>query len=235
MVAEKGRFGRFSTSVLFAPGPFLLTATVVSAPQGGYIPDSWDGPAGRSPWRRGRPLPARTYWDGQMTEESSRTRRRFLKIASASLGGVMGAVLAIPLLESVVTPALRGRKSHFSRLARLGDLPTGTPVDRTFADRVSDAFIQETVLRDVWVVKHGPSNVDVFSPICPHLGCRFDWHSGREQFLCPCHGSVFSPTGEVVGGPAPRPLDTLPTRIEGDEIYVEWERFKVGISEKVAV
>jgi hypothetical protein len=41
--------------------------------------------------------------------------------------------------------------------------------------------------------------------------------------------------GEVVGGPAPRPLDTLSTRIEGDEIFVEWERFKVGISEKVAV
>jgi menaquinol-cytochrome c reductase iron-sulfur subunit len=170
-----------------------------------------------------------------MTEESSRTRRRFLKIASASLGGVMGAVLVIPLLESVVTPALRGRKSHFSRLARLGDLPTGSPVDRTFADRVSDAFIQETVLRDVWVVKHGLSNVDVFSPICPHLGCRFDWHSGRNQFLCPCHGSVFSMAGEVVGGPAPRPLDTLSTRIEGDEIFVEWERFKVGISERVPV
>jgi menaquinol-cytochrome c reductase iron-sulfur subunit len=108
-------------------------------------------------------------------------------------------------------------------------------VDTTFADRVSDAFIQETVLRDVWVVKHGPSSVDVFSPICPHLGCRFNWHSERKQFLCPCHGSVFSLTGEVVGGPAPRPLDTLSTRIEGDEIFVEWERFKVGISEKVAV
>lgn len=170
-----------------------------------------------------------------MVEAISSTRRGFLKIASATLGSVVGVVLAVPLLESVITPSLRGRKSHFSRLARLSDLPTGSPVDKNFADRVSDAFIQETLLRDVWVVKHAPSRVDVFSPICPHLGCRYDWHPDRGRFVCPCHGSVFSQTGEVVGGPAPRPLDTLPVRIEGEEVFVEWERFKVGTPNKVVV
>ena len=34
-------------------------------------------------------------------------------------------------------------------------------------------------------------------------------------------------------GPAPRPLDTLPEKVENGELWVEWERFKLGIHEKV--
>ena len=33
----------------------------------------------------------------------------------------------------------------------------------------------------------------------------------------------------------PRPLDTLPTKIEKGELFVEWETFKVGIPEKILV
>ncbi len=170
-----------------------------------------------------------------MIDKIRRTRRSFLKLLTAVLGGAVGVVLALPFVDAVVAPSLRVKKSHFARLARLADLPNGTPVDRTFADQASDAFIQETLLRDVWVVKHGPDKVDVFSPICPHLGCKYEWHQSRNEFVCPCHGSVFTLTGEVVGGPAPRPLDTLPIRIEGGAVYVEWERFKIGIPQKVVV
>jgi len=170
-----------------------------------------------------------------VTDPALRTRRGFLKALSAIVGSAVGVVLALPFLDAVVAPSLRLKKRHFARLARLSDLPTGTPVDRKFADQASDAFIQETLLRDVWVVKHGPDKVDVFSPICPHLGCRYEWHQARKEFVCPCHGSVFALTGKVVGGPAPRPLDTLPIRIEGGAVYVEWERFKVGIPQKIVV
>jgi len=39
----------------------------------------------------------------------------------------------------------------------------------------------------------------------------------------------------VLGGPAPRPLDTLPTKIQSEELNVEWKQFKAGIPEKVHV
>ena len=32
----------------------------------------------------------------------------------------------------------------------------------------------------------------VFSPICPHLGCKYAWNDAQNKFLCPCHGSVYS-------------------------------------------
>lgn len=52
------------------------------------------------------------------------------------------------------------------------------------------------------------------SRICTHLGCSVPWDEEQQKFICPCHGSTFSITGEVLTAPAPRPLDTFQVRIE---------------------
>ena len=49
-------------------------------------------------------------------------------------------------------------------------------------------------------------NQHLFSARCTHLGCTIGWNPAEHTFDCPCHGSRFDEMGEVVNGPAARPL-----------------------------
>ena len=163
------------------------------------------------------------------------TRRSFFRIAIGILGGFVGLVLAIPLVGALVGPAFRKKIPRWARVAMVESLPLGQPTVLSFTDQSSEGYLRETVVRNVWAVRRSATEVTVFSPICTHLGCRYDWEPTLGRFLCPCHGSLFGVDGKTLAGPAPRPLDTLPVKIENGELFVEWERFELGISRKIPV
>lgn len=53
---------------------------------------------------------------------------------------------------------------------------------------------------------------------CPHQGCRVPECERSGWFECPCHGSRYTPYGELRRGPAERGMSYLPLVLEGDDV-----------------
>jgi len=58
----------------------------------------------------------------------------------------------------------------------------------------------------VAVYRNDDGELIAMSAKCTHLGCTVGWNSADKTWDCPCHGSRYNPTGEVLNGPAAKPL-----------------------------
>jgi len=161
------------------------------------------------------------------------SRRNFLKTASLSIVVIISGLLGIPFLSSIYDPELKKVPTSYSKVGSLDSIQSGQPVNIPFVTSSKDAYLNETEMHNIWIVKNSNDEVKAFSPICPHLGCSYNWNSSSDHFECPCHRSIFNIDGKVLSGPSPRNLDTLPVQINDDVIFVKWETFKVGDAKKI--
>ena len=55
---------------------------------------------------------------------------------------------------------------------------------------------------------------------CTHKGCVVVWNSANKEFVCPCHDAKFAADGAVRQGPADKPLQSFPAKIENGQVLV---------------
>ena len=161
------------------------------------------------------------------------TRRSFFTRITAVISTFIGISLAVPLVGYVISPAFQRKKKEWVPVAKVDELPVGEPKDLQYSETIKDGWLQTKSTKGIWAIKDKDNQVTVFSPICPHLGCGYRWDSQDRLFKCPCHGSIYDIEGNVKGGPAPRPLDTLPVKVENGELLVIYKQYKSGLSKQV--
>jgi menaquinol-cytochrome c reductase iron-sulfur subunit len=170
------------------------------------------------------------------------TRRGFLSFLTNTLMAVIAALLAVPAIAYVWSPLRKkpGEKNAgdgFSDAGPVTDLPIGKWQLVSIDVVRQDGWEKTRTGRGVYVRRNGEGSqdIEVLSPICPHLGCSVSWQSESDQFMCPCHKGVFNAKGTFISGPPPRGMDTLEAEIRGGRLWVRWQDFKIGVPERVSV
>jgi Rieske Fe-S protein len=63
--------------------------------------------------------------------------------------------------------------------------------------------------RKVAAYRSEDGQLTLLSPVCTHMKCLVRWNGAARTWDCPCHGSRFAATGDVLGGPAEAALEKL--------------------------
>ncbi len=71
------------------------------------------------------------------------------------------------------------------------------------------------------IIWRSRDSLSVFSSHCTHLGCILKFDRNEGIFECPCHGSRFSIDGNVIHGPAKKPLRKLDYTVRDGKIFVK--------------
>jgi glycine/D-amino acid oxidase-like deaminating enzyme/nitrite reductase/ring-hydroxylating ferredoxin subunit len=72
-----------------------------------------------------------------------------------------------------------------------------------------DGMVMKVNGKKMAVYRDENNNLKVLEPFCTHLGCLLEFNSNDKTWDCPCHGSRFDTSGNVIEGPAQQPLEII--------------------------
>jgi menaquinol-cytochrome c reductase iron-sulfur subunit len=155
-------------------------------------------------------------------DPQDRSRRIFLFNLSLFLNGIVGVILAIPIVGYLLGPALRKKSSQntWINLGKLTDFPEGETRLADFRDPFTTDWDGQTGNIPCWVRRIQGSDFQVFAINCAHLGCPVRWFAESKLFLCPCHGGVYYQDGSRASGPPERGLFTYDHKIVDGNLMI---------------
>jgi quinol---cytochrome c reductase iron-sulfur subunit, bacillus type len=146
--------------------------------------------------------------------QAAMSRQKFLTGATIGLGGLMGAVIAVPVTIAVLAPSFQTVKEYAIDIgptslyppAKQGEVPyhevtiENRPHDTTGLSR-----------RLIFIRNNGNDKFTAIANTCMHLGCPVQ--ASPTGFACPCHGGQYDKEGRRTAGPPVRPLNRYETSV----------------------
>lgn len=148
----------------------------------------------------------------------------FLPLVSTNRRQFCGSLAALAL--GAALPACGGGGSSPSSPSGSSNLPvlTGTPSGNSLTVAVDSVAAGSAAIvtggnAAVLIARTGAETFTAFNATCTHEACTItNWSA--PNFLCPCHGSMFSSAGQVVRGPATRALTQYATALSGNTLTI---------------
>ena len=90
----------------------------------------------------------------------------------------------------------------------------GTPLGET-----GGAALVESTAGLFLLARTGPTTFSAIDAVCSHESCTVSDADGAA-YVCPCHGSRYSRTGQVLAGPATASLRQFATTFADDVVTI---------------
>jgi len=146
------------------------------------------------------------------------SRRQFLSYTLGGSGAFMAAGMLVPMLRFAVDPILQPKqKGEWVKVVEEAKI-TEEPQSFSFNVPQVDGWHYSEPELTAWIAKEN-GKIFALSPICKHLGCTVKWDSNKSEYLCPCHGALYSKEGKNLTV-APAPLDEYQVKIENGFVYL---------------
>jgi Rieske Fe-S protein len=175
--------------------------------------------------------------------QTQETRRQFL-LKMLAFGGMMAGVSNLTACGDNATASVAHTRTSSGTTQATVPTPVPTtqaptpttttaPIPQGFADLgpISDFASVGDEPKPINLVDKVPNEAAGFlvktgnfflvvSYVCTDAGCGVSISPTVHRYICPCHGSEYAYTGEVIGGPATRPLAQYATKVVNGRLLV---------------
>jgi nitrite reductase/ring-hydroxylating ferredoxin subunit len=155
-------------------------------------------------------------------DKSVISRRWLLFKGAIALNGLVGIVLAVPIVRYLFAPWRKDASyDSWVSLGASDAFPLGETRLAYYKNPATNPWDGQTENVACYVRRESADQFRVFAINCAHLGCPVRWFPQSQLFMCPCHGGVYYADGSRASGPPERGLFTYDWKIVSGELRID--------------
>lgn len=153
-----------------------------------------------------------------------RSRREFINLSLKGVGAIALGSFTVNILtgcseeDSPTGPSDPGGNGGANSLTVDLTLPENQPLTTVGGTLALGSNVIDS--QGILLYRQSADTVLAFSRRCTHQGCTTGaFNNGVSS--CPCHGSRYNTSGQVIQGPAPAPLPQYQATLDGENLIIE--------------